>query len=366
MNNSMFLQTIYNYISKHSPELFLAIVTSLISSIIFFLVFNYIPEKIKYNKIRPRIEVELYELTSLLFHYLEISTQHNLHSPSFFQQEINDGSLTPDDFSIFLYNKCLNESYLYDVNKDFFLVVGNLLKEQANNISKMIHQIFLNQNYLTPKEYLILEEIDRLLFVYSFDDSADIRIGNNIYHPANPSIHYMGNNFYRIMKKNCELKECLFSSKLLCHDLSHGLDFYPALKAQQVHILVNKRKYKKAKKIILKLLNKDYKENVKNHLIHTLLYLSIVSKDIISAKIILRVIMLNPNRLKLLYLRTLYEWVNSIPELEVFLRNLCPKTEVDECCRALKNEKEIHNSFIRQNTWLKYYYEKKLNMSQKK
>lgn len=168
----------------------------------------------------------------------------------------------------------------------------------------------------------------------------------------------MGKNFYKIMKKNCELKECLFSSKLIGNDLTYGSDFFPYLKSQEAYILIFKRKYKKAEKIILKLLKNNYQENIRSYLIQTFLYLSIKSKDIVSAKIILRVILLNPRRLRLLYQRTLVDWVNSIPELELLLRNICSKDEVDECRRALQAEQKIKNCFIMQNSRLKEYYKK--------
>ena len=48
-------------------SIIVAIVTSFIASVVFFLIFEYIPKRKEYHKIRPRIEVELMEISEHFF-----------------------------------------------------------------------------------------------------------------------------------------------------------------------------------------------------------------------------------------------------------------------------------------------------------
>ena len=54
-------------------EIIVAIFTSFIASVVFYVCFQLIPEKRRYNRIRPRIEVELMEISDTLFFYIELS-----------------------------------------------------------------------------------------------------------------------------------------------------------------------------------------------------------------------------------------------------------------------------------------------------
>ena len=48
-----------------------AVVTSLIASLIFGLFFSFIPSRIRYFRIRPRVENDLSSITNQLLHFLE-------------------------------------------------------------------------------------------------------------------------------------------------------------------------------------------------------------------------------------------------------------------------------------------------------
>lgn len=78
-------------------EVGIAIVTSFIASVVFYFFFQFIPERKKYKTIRPRLELELVEMAFSLYFYLEVPFRHNIHSPSFFQKEIEKQLLEKPD-----------------------------------------------------------------------------------------------------------------------------------------------------------------------------------------------------------------------------------------------------------------------------
>jgi hypothetical protein len=57
-----------------------SIVTSIVAAIIFWLLFNYLPEKLRYNKIRPKLEYDIYDINSSLFQFIQITLKHTTHS----------------------------------------------------------------------------------------------------------------------------------------------------------------------------------------------------------------------------------------------------------------------------------------------
>ena len=121
-------------------EIIVAIFTSFIASVVFYVCFQLIPEKRRYNRIRPRIEVELMEISDTLFFYIELPFRYNIHFASLFQTDIKEKGLSKEDFEIGLYNKCLNETYLFDENADKLMVIGNEQKKFADQISNKIQQ----------------------------------------------------------------------------------------------------------------------------------------------------------------------------------------------------------------------------------
>ena len=191
----------------------MAVITSLIASIIFYLVFQFIPERKKRNKIRPRVEIELTEIADQLFFYLEIPLHYDLHFASQFQDRIKSGSLSAEDYELFLYSKCLNESYLYDRNKSKLIVCGHKLREYADQTSEKIHQVMLNQNYLSAEEILIIEDINRLLHTYDYDWSAVDEINGIKLYPVNPTISYMHENFHKLLVLYIDLRNILHFRK---------------------------------------------------------------------------------------------------------------------------------------------------------
>ncbi|AWY01205.1 hypothetical protein A8139_15475 [Marinomonas primoryensis] len=92
----------------------LPILLSVVAAIVFWLVFSYLPERKRRKKLRPIVELALFDAYKKLFSLFDLVMRHSSHSPSFFQSKIRAGNLSEEDIQLGLQNKCLNESYLYD------------------------------------------------------------------------------------------------------------------------------------------------------------------------------------------------------------------------------------------------------------
>ena len=226
----------------------MAVITSLIASIIFYLVFQFIPERKKRNKIRPRVEIELTEIADQLFFYLEIPLNYDLHFASQFQDGIKNGSLSAEDYELYLYNKCLNNSYLYDRNKSKLIVCGLKLREYADQTSEKIHQVMLNQNYLSAEEILIIEDINRLLHTYDYDWSAVDEINGMKLYPVNPTISYMSENFHKLQDLYIDLRNILFKCEMLRKETRQGRDRFFSLQSESAIYEISKHNYDKVTK----------------------------------------------------------------------------------------------------------------------
>ena len=92
-------------------DIIVAIVTSLIASVVFWLVFNVLPNKVERKKIKPLLDFDLYHLYTRLAHFLEIPFHHSMHSPSYLQMQLFTGDIKKDDYRLYLATKCLTEEH---------------------------------------------------------------------------------------------------------------------------------------------------------------------------------------------------------------------------------------------------------------
>ena len=92
-------------------DIIAAIVTSLIASVVFWLVFNVLPNKVERKHIKPLLDFDLYHIYSKLAHFLEIPFYHSLHSPSYLQTQLFSGEMKKEDYRLYLATKCLTEEY---------------------------------------------------------------------------------------------------------------------------------------------------------------------------------------------------------------------------------------------------------------
>ncbi|EUB85289.1 hypothetical protein [Pseudomonas sp. GM30] len=187
-------------------NILLPILLSVIAAIIFWWVFSYQPEQKRRKKLRPIIELTLFETYKKLFSLFDLIMAHNLHSPSFFQAKIRSGNLSEDDIKLGLQNKCLNETYLYDLRtRDALLVVGEDILDRSMNIDELCNKVLVFHTYATAEELVLLESIREKIRIYHFSErhikkDCEVNIGGQILRPFDPSLSYRRRNFYEIYK----------------------------------------------------------------------------------------------------------------------------------------------------------------------
>ena len=337
----------------------IAIITSFIASVVFFLFFEYIPKKKDYKKIRPRIEVELMEISEQLFFFIECPMKHAEHSPSFFQGAIREEKLTQSDFELGLYNKCLNESYLFDKNASKLMIVGDGLKEQANVIESNIQRVLMNQGYLSAEEILILEDVIRLLHTYPFDTNAVSYLGGVKIYPVNPTISYMQSNFFELYKLYRELRAKLYNCKEIEHEERQGKNRYYRLQWEYIIYLIGKEDYDNAEKRIQYLLKRYDTPTAKSEMNALRLQINVKRNQIDLAKGNLLTLLSEPRRLGLVYQRGYVECIRENEELMALCKTCCAANEIDEWDATVLRESKAKEDFLAQNRQLKEYYEKK-------
>ena len=340
-------------------NILIAVITSLVASIVFYLFFQLIPEKNRYRRIRPRIEIELTEIASSLFFYLEEPFRYNTHFASFFQDEMCNGFINKKDFELGLYNKCLNESYLFDENKGKMIVVGNILKKYADEISKKIHQVLLNQQYLTSNEILIIEDIDRLLYTHSYDSNATDQIGNRIFRPVNPSLSYMCHTFYKLYLLWLELRQVMFKYSYIKKECRQGREKYFGLKWSYVKFLVANKDYKRANQELNRL-SRDQNTDFQQQVLRSYsLRINLETGKLKQAKTLLKKLLIDFSRDNLVYMRGFLNCIINNEEMMELCSSLCSAEEIKEWLSEVTREKMQKEAFLNQNQMLKDYYEKK-------
>lgn len=259
-----------------------------------------------------------------------------------------------------MYNKCLNESYLFDENKDKMIVIGKILKKQADEVSKKIRQVLLNQQYLTSSEILIIEDIDRLLYTHLYDSNAFDQIGNYILRPVNPTLSYMSHNFYKLYLLWIELRLIMFKYSYIKKECRQGYETFMGLKLSYVKFLVLNKEYKKAKKEIKKLSRGSITAFQQETLNSYNLQINLEKGNIKQAKTLLESILTDFNRDNLVYIRGFLKCIIGNENMMKQCSLLCPTEEIKEWLNEVEREQKQKETFVHQNKILKEFYEKKL------
>ena len=117
-------------------EIIISVVTSLVSWFIFWLIFTKIPEIIRYRKVRPVVEYDVNVISMYILFYLQMAFDNRGMRPSVSQNKIKANIFSEEEYDLMLQNKCLNESYLYDENKDYLIHIGNELDRLSKKLLK--------------------------------------------------------------------------------------------------------------------------------------------------------------------------------------------------------------------------------------
>ena len=188
-------------------SVFIAINTSLVASIVFWICFEMIPQKIKYRKMRPVVEQNLYWIEFYLLMYLQCVFLYSRYTATNYQNKISEGVLSEEDYKVFLNTKCLNESYHFDEWSAELLVVGDKLQQFTDEMLQRIEHAYRYTDYTRVEEYNLLEEISKRITMYVYNDNATTIINNKVIRPVNPSICYMYKSFKELNDLLIILKE---------------------------------------------------------------------------------------------------------------------------------------------------------------
>jgi hypothetical protein len=199
---------------EHTYNVLINIAAGIFSSLIFWLVFVWWPEKRRRTDLRPKLELGIYDVCRKLFEIFDLIMRNAARSPSPFQKEIEGHLLTAEHIELGLQNKVLNETFVYDQeSRRFLIAIGDELSKKRDEIDRAIDRLFQFSNYLKPGEILLLEQIRGKLHVYDLDRSAVTQIGGVQYAPVNPSMSYMRENLWQLYKLFCVLRITVFKNK---------------------------------------------------------------------------------------------------------------------------------------------------------
>lgn len=202
----------------------LPVILSFIAGLVFWVIFSYIPDNKRRRKLRPVVELALYDVYKLLFQLFDAILRHQENSPSFYQKEIRSGQLTEEIIKLGLANKCLNESYLFDKNiNQSLIVIGHRIVEYSHGIDEIANKIISFNEYASAQEILLMEKIREEIRKYHFNEKsvtseAKAVIGGKAHYPVNPTISYRSRNFYEIYLLFCELQEIILNRMPLNRD----------------------------------------------------------------------------------------------------------------------------------------------------
>lgn len=202
-------------------NILLPILLSVVAAIVFWLVFSYLPERKRRKKLRPIVELALFDAYKKLFSLFDLVMRHSSHSPSFFQSKIRAGNLSEDDIQLGLQNKCLNESYLYDPRvKDALLVVGEEILDRTLDIDELATKVLSVHTYATAEELVLLEKIREKIRVYHFgkrniEKHCGTKVNGQLLRPVDPSISYRHSNFFELYELFCHLQKLVLNHRPL-------------------------------------------------------------------------------------------------------------------------------------------------------
>lgn len=205
-------------------NILLPILLSVVAAIVFWLVFSYLPEQKRRKKLRPIVEVALFDAYKNLFSLFDLVMRHSSNSPSFFQSKIRAGNLSEEDIQLGLQNKCLNQSYLFDPHvKEVLLVVGEEILDRTLDIDELANKVLSFHTYATAEELILLEKIREKIRVYDFGKRhikkhCGTEVNGLVYRPVDPSISYRHRNFFELYELFCHLQKLVLNHSPLDRD----------------------------------------------------------------------------------------------------------------------------------------------------
>ena len=328
-------------------DFFYPIILSLLSALIFWIIFSLYPESKRKKEIRIKLNLNLKQIYQNLFAIFDCCLKAHKYSPSMFQDQIQTGTLEKIDIELGLQNKCINESYLYDENVNSELIpIGTQLNDIFTKIDKTIDALYNFSQYLTSDEIHLLENIRSKLKTYEMNpdrDKASKNIGSVLYYPLNPSLAYMATNLFELYHLYVDLQKVVFK-------IFEGKDLFLG----KIQFLFRLEKYTECYNFIIKFENKnkvsEFSEFYKFKCEMELNY---------SKKAYARLSTILQNKPNLVSSRGFIGNYLSEPTVKSMLDKYYSDAEISEVHKVLEQENDLKNQFIKNNKKLRDYYKAK-------
>jgi len=330
-------------------EVFAAIVTSLIASVVFWLVFNVLPNKVERKKIKPLLDFDLYQIYSRLAHFLEIPFYHSLHSPSYLQMQLFNGGIKKDDYHLYLATKCLTEEHkkVDEVARNL-IPIGSVLKSVSKEIQDNIQKLYVFNKYLTAEQILLCRKIVDKLTTYDFEMKAFTQVGNQVFGPVDPTMRGMESMFYETYTLFLQLQDHLICRKPAGNELG---DFYKNLCSRKLGLLYGRGEFKKVAK----------KANSLNENINKAYYFrSLYRKgDVEKGLAVLRAF-LQKETMRLIYMRGYFEEFVEDEQIKNVLIEERSEKEYREMIDCINKERGQQTAFEKFAAEMGAFYDEKL------
>ncbi len=318
---------------KHS--LIVPIITSFISAIIFWSIFSYFPQKKRHDKIRPKVNQELFEISSQLSWTFKKIMSETLHtSRCFYSNKIVSGQLSKEDIALGLQNKYLMniDPRITDVNvKHYMVEFGEFLNGRFLNINRSLDELYFFSEFLTTDEIILLEKIKKLVKVQN---------GSQFIVPFD--ILY---SYYR------KLQPIIFDNYPEYIETTEHFDIGLPLTEIDYHLYYSKN-YRKCKRALEKAMNNSTANVYKNQMI--ICEYKLGDKEI--AFIILKEY-LKKDTLPLIYQRGIIDFAIEHDErVEDWLEENYSKEEIRKMNDLINKERNEKQNFIEKNKYIMEYF----------
>lgn len=330
-------------------DIIVAIVTSLIASVVFWLVFNVLPNRVELKRIKPLLDFDLYHINTRLAYFLEIPFHHSMHSPSYLQMRLFTGDIKREDYRLYLATKCLTEDHKkVNATAKNLMPIGSALKSVANEIQDYIQKLYVFNKYLTAEQILLCRKIADKITTYDFKMRAFERIGNQVFEPVNPTMRGMEGMFYETYKLFLQLQDYLIIQKPTGDELG---DFYKDLRYRKLGLLYRRGEYKKVARIA-----KD------NNYINTraFYFRSLYRKGETEKGLAALREFLQKETMQLIYMRGYFEEFLDDEQIKDVLIAERSEKEYQEMIDCINQEREQQETFEKFAAEMEAYYEEKL------
>lgn len=209
------LDTLNNKSINPTREIGLPVLLSIIAGLIFWMIFQVLPDLRRKKKLRPKIENDLHSVSTSIYHLVELAFLHCENPVSHFHKEVRSGKVDQKYIELALFNKAKNHKHLVDQFSNN-IVIGDLIYKSTTNIGLSIERIFFFNEQLSVEEILVLEDIYQEINRYDFfnkDDQFGSTISGRLYTPVNPTLSEYSHFFYNMLKLAQRLDKIISSIK---------------------------------------------------------------------------------------------------------------------------------------------------------